>query len=183
MNEAARFEELFATPDVPDLGRGPREGVASEAELEQKLDGLFRRSNLKPPASDQIRSLVLLWHDHLDAAHEIAQRIETRDGSYLHGMVHRREPDYGNAKYWFRRVGPHPCLSEIALRAAVLFDGVGDPSMGRNLISNGSLDAGAFVDACEAEAGRAAFTNARAWLRKIQRIEFEVLLDHFSRLA
>ena len=39
---------------------------------------------------------------HYPAA-PIAQGIETHEGAYLHGMIHRQEPDPFNADYWFRR--------------------------------------------------------------------------------
>lgn len=38
-----------------------------------------------------------------DAAHEIVQSIDSPIGSYLHGILHRAEGDYSNARYWFVR--------------------------------------------------------------------------------
>ena len=58
-----------------------------------------------------------LYHDELGRAHTIAQDLNTPEGSFWHGIMHRREPDPGNAGYWFRRVGPHPVFP--ALRDAV----------------------------------------------------------------
>jgi hypothetical protein len=35
----------------------------------------------------------------------------------VHAIMHRREPDPWNSKYWWRRVGAHPCFPELARRA------------------------------------------------------------------
>ena len=40
-----------------------------------------------------------------EKAHNIAQDIETNDGSWIHAYLHRVEGDLGNAAYWYRRAG------------------------------------------------------------------------------
>ncbi|MDX1927296.1 MAG: hypothetical protein SFV81_12315 [Pirellulaceae bacterium] len=50
----------------------------------------------------------------LDRSHSVSQSLETAEGSYWHGIMHRREGDFWNAKYWFRRVGRHPVLEQLA---------------------------------------------------------------------
>ncbi|MDB4637447.1 hypothetical protein OAK47_00770 [Planctomycetaceae bacterium] len=74
----------------------------------------------------EILAGLLLIHDFLDASHEYSQSIEgmgvDRNGDYWHGIMHRREPDFGNAKYWFRRVGDHPCFVKLAETAHQLVE-------------------------------------------------------------
>ena len=54
---------------------------------------------------------LLQIHDFWDASHDAAQRADDQGerefSAYWHGIAHRREPDAGNAAYWFRRVGRH----------------------------------------------------------------------------
>ena len=119
-----------------------------------------------------IQSAALLWHDHLDESHDLSQDIPSADGSFLHGIMHRREPDYSNAKYWFNRVGTHPVYPEILNRVTQL---VADTSL-ENLAGI-KWDAAAMVDAVSsARVG----TDEYMILQQIQRVEFEFLLERFG---
>jgi hypothetical protein len=67
----------------------------------------------EPAASSPL--LQALWHDgkgNWEKAHELAQDIETSDGSWVHAYLHRKEGDSSNAAYWYRRAGkPVPNVS------------------------------------------------------------------------
>ena len=55
-----------------------------------------------------------LYVDELDRSHQISQQLKDSTGSFWHGIMHRREGDFWNAKYWFDRAGSHPAMSTIA---------------------------------------------------------------------
>jgi hypothetical protein len=131
MNEQKVYlglKELLKAGGLPELGPGPRTGVLPLGKLNATLDELLAGSKLTEASGELVRGLVLLWHDHLEPAHEIAQAVENPDGSFLHGILHRREPDYGNAAYWFRRAGRHKCFPEIARRSSGLLNGKNESS-------------------------------------------------------
>ncbi len=50
-----------------------------------------------------IQAGLWLYADCLELSHPIAQALETPVGSYWHGILHRREGDFWNSKYWLRR--------------------------------------------------------------------------------
>lgn len=128
-----------------------------------------------------IRAGLLLWHDFLDESHKLSQSIEGdgahNNGDYWHALMHRREPDYGNSKYWFRRVGNHPIFESLAGRAERLAGEPGSASdkIFRKIASGGKWNPLAFVDACAAseESDDAALAM---FLRRIQADEMLLLL-------
>jgi hypothetical protein len=125
---------------------------------------------------------VWLLHDYLDESHTISQRIDTTSGSFWHAIMHRREGDFSNAKYWFRNVGQHPAfpaLGEQAHVAASLRDA--DSSRGDTRLRDGDWDPFAFVDLCQAVARGQ--TAARELCLDIQQAEWELLFDHCYREA
>jgi len=65
-------------------------------------------------AEEKLKAALFLWNDDLDGSHKIAQQISENTGSLIHAIMHRREPDYGNSKYWLRRVGQHPVFECVA---------------------------------------------------------------------
>jgi len=60
-----------------------------------------------------------LYVDDLDRAHQVCQDDASATGSYWHAIVHRREGDFSNSKYWLHRVGRHPAMADIDARALV----------------------------------------------------------------
>ncbi|EGO02968.1 hypothetical protein SERLA73DRAFT_176457 [Serpula lacrymans var. lacrymans S7.3] len=102
----------------------------------------------RPELSDQIdaldadvntRAVLHLLNDDFDGCHELAQTQEGNPYSnHLHAIVHRREPDYWNSKYWIARCS-HPHMKEI----------YATPNSKVNTISQAQRSASTFVDLVE----------------------------------
>jgi hypothetical protein len=60
-----------------------------------------------------VRGGLLYAVDAIDAAHRLFQDDSGDLGGYWHGMIHRREADFDNARYWFRRAGRLSFFSEL----------------------------------------------------------------------
>jgi hypothetical protein len=106
-----------------------RDEIASILALDgggERLMPLVRSALVAPAARGRIETCaapaivkagLYLYHSLWDEAHETAQDIATPEGSYWHAIVHRQEPDAGNAGYWFRQVGSHPIFPVLRDRA------------------------------------------------------------------
>lgn len=122
--------------------------------------------------------LAGLWliHNFLDESHRISQDIETPSGSFWHGIMHRREGDYSNAKYWFRRVGTHPIFEDLAAAAAHLArNQQPTSSAAQRVASGGRWDPMAMVDWVSA-AVRGGDAD-RALCEQIAFAEWQLLFD------
>jgi len=127
-----------------------------------------------------------LWliHDFLDESHSLSQSIQgsgaDRNGDYWHGIMHRREPDWSNSKYWFRRVGDHPIFFDLAVIAGQLLASSSLPDAdrwSRQLGNASTWDPYAFVDLCQAAAHNESSELASV-ARQIQWAEILLLLAH-----
>jgi hypothetical protein len=176
------FAPLVATDRRRRLDAGaPDQGVRNSLE-QLSVDAAFRHARIADQdAAKCCISGVWLLHDFLDESHTISQEIDTASGSFWHGIMHRREGDFSNAKYWFRRVGRHPAFEAIGQRAAELAAVRGDEQAIKKLISSSSWDPFAFVDLCESSLhGRG--TSLELCL-DIQQAEWELLFDYCYRAA
>jgi hypothetical protein len=167
----------FGGSEAPDLGPGPRGGVQPEVEVDRLLRTSFRNTEVPPGNQRLILALALLWNDHLDAAHSIVQNMSGQDAAFIHGIMHRREPDYGNAKYWFDRVGSHPVFPEIAHRVESIQGDQAGQGLVRKLVRNGKWNPHSFIDACEDAASSGTGGAEALILRQVQRIEMQALMD------
>ena len=174
------FPELKLILDTPELaGLGPerRDDRMTTAQIDSLFAKISAQQKLTSAIQDLFTAGSYLWHDHLDAAHTIAQSIETADGSLLHGIMHRREPDYGNAKYWFRRVGAHPSFLGLAVRVRELLEKAGESDLHSRLLPNNTWDPFAFVDAVE-DATDGQFKSKTPVLKQVQKLEFECFFEN-----
>ena len=114
-----------------------------------------------------VRSLLLLAAGDLERSHILVQDSGNADGTYIHGMVHRIEDDFDNARYWFRRTAIHPAAAEIYRKAAANSPKVANCS---------TWDPVWVTDWVEASRK----TGADEELRAVLAIESEVLLEHLA---
>lgn len=124
---------------------------------------------------------VWLLHDYLDESHMISQRIDTTSGSFWHAIMHRREGDFSNAKYWFRNIAGHPVFAELGEQATELAVKRTEEPLVRELVADGNWDPYAFVDLCQTVVRGQ--TAARELCLYLQQAEWELLFDHCYRTA
>jgi hypothetical protein len=149
-------------------------GTCSVAEARERI-GRSGAKALFPDARAPEAALagLYLYFSCLDEAHEIAQSVETADGSYWHAIMHRQEPDAGNAAYWFRRVGRHAVFPALLDEAAEIV--AAHPDAGVRLPD--CWDPFAFIDLCE-KARREGGSELEAVAREIQRVEWQLLFHY-----
>lgn len=144
----------FALPRLTPRGRSAALSTDAVRGIDQAAQPVA-----SAPDAVAVKAGLLLMHDRLDESHQLSQSIEGegvhRSGDYWHAILHRREPDYGNSKYWFRQVGRHPQFVELSGVAAALLQRSAateaDKWMKR-LSLPGGWDPMAFVDLCESAA-------------------------------
>jgi hypothetical protein len=126
-------------------------------------------------------SAIWLLFNCLEESHTRSQGIPTTTGSYWHGIMHRREGDFFNSKYWFQRVKKHPIfpkLQTVSKEAAE--ETASHPSIDF-LKTQSEWDPFKYIDLCEAcLSGRSTHENLA---QQIQQYEWELLFNYCYRNA
>ena len=150
----AQLPRISAREPVPDQRLIERVAAVGDHEIGRTND----------QESKCIRSLLFVAAGGVEQAHRIVQEISTSAGAYIHGMIHRIDDDFDNARYWFRRAGMHSAAAAMYDRAVrsrltVASQPLWDPILVTDLV----------------ETSRTAGVTEE--LRAVLTIEFEVLLE------
>lgn len=183
------FAPLLATDRRRGLGFGTPDRAAFGALERLSAEKAFAhaQSEFGPPqpvdADMGACAVAAVWllYDFLDESHAISQQVNTPTGNFWHGILHRREGDFSNAKYWFRRVGQHEVFEFLGQRAGELAAIRGDVKAVEKLTPEGVWDPLAFVDMVQAVV-RGGTKHVDLCL-DIQQVEWELLFDYCYRAA
>lgn len=171
---------LLEPPREPELGPGRRNPAVRAALANTTIDDICAPHRV---ADRDLAKACLaglwLYHDYLDESHALSQEISGSTGSYWHGIMHRREPDPSNAKYWFRNVGQHEIFPQV-LQAAQTLE-VPHDAQAQQLVASGRWDPFLFVDLCET--ARRSGGELEAYCRRVQAAEWQLLFDYCWRGA
>lgn len=112
---------------------------------------------------------LYLYFSCFDEAHAIAQELDSAEGSFWHGILHRQEPDAANAAYWFRKVGQH-----------AIFPALRDEARRMRFDTGREWNPFEFIDFCESARCRRGSDEEDIAVR-VQLVEWQLLFDHCSR--
>ena len=174
--EMATLLALMETPEPAHMTMKPRAGTLPVGEVSAAVDRIYSHSEASERTRQLAKAALLLWHDQFEAAHEIVQDMENPDAALLHGILHRRELDFSNARYWFHRVGAHQSFDCVVGKVkVVLLTSVAD-IVAMQIVPQDKWHPLPFVDVLETH-GRRNEPSVDMLLRQIQRAEIQCFLE------
>ena len=173
----ATFQRFLADLLLPPLDSGREDDSIGEDLKSLSVETAFGEFEVvdEEMARGCLAGLLLL-HNFLDASHRVSQTIRSSTGSFWHGIMHRREGDFSNAKYWFRNTGKHPIQSDLKARAQEIATGSPAQTGASFLGQEGEWDPFAFVDLCQRASSRG--KGLEQLCREVQMAEWELLFDY-----
>jgi hypothetical protein len=126
--------------------------------------------------ADAMLAGLWLWHDGLEESHRISQSIQDATGSFWHAIMHRREGDFSNSKYWYARVGAHPVLKTLASQAGAVVNSLPADYSILRIVADG-WNPNAFVDFVEKVTNDPKDIRYRAAV-ELQRAEWRALFQY-----
>jgi len=151
--------------------------LLSTVTAKQMISGLLRSED----EANAMLAGLWLWHDWLDESHHISQSLNSATGSFWHAIMHRREGDFSNSKYWYARCQSHPVLGQMANNASQILHSLPADKAFLRLMSGG-WNPNAFVDLVESVVSDEK-SQKHATAISLQQLEWRLLFDHCTRAA
>jgi hypothetical protein len=169
-----------------DVTYGELTVAGSAASAHQIIDGITSDALFSRPIrnTDDARcALAGLWlrHDALDECHRIVQDVISPTGSFWHAIMHRREGDFSNAKYWYRRCESHHVIRMMGAVASSIAADFASDRLVAHAVGEGWNPIG-FVDLVKAVHNKPSDPRFDLAVR-LQRAEWEGLFNHCVRAA
>jgi len=139
-------------------------------------DQLFIEPVKHPDDAAAALAGMWLWIDDLDACHKIAQDLVTSTGSFWHAIMHRREGDFSNAKYWYHRCSTHHVMKMLGAVASSIVEPIKSDRLATKGISGG-WNADGLVDFVEALHDKPSDPRYEVAV-KLQQLEWAGLFDY-----
>ena len=167
IDRTLRAENLLAklTPSEP-LDRGLARSIRDADDAAVAGEAAITSA----PHFALVRGGLLYAVDDLAPAHAIFQEASGDLGAYWHGMMHRREGDFDNARYWFRRAGEQPFFAKLHGAAA---------AVSADMARQSNWDPYLFTGQCEQV--RFGAEELLGEMRGLQRAEFDAIFDYCWR--
>jgi hypothetical protein len=117
-------------------------GGGGNGPLAKMVGGLTAEKMFARPvkhADDAAAALagLWLWVDALEECHKIAQDLVSPTGSFWHAVMHRREGDFSNSKYWYHRCPNHHVMKMLGAVSSSLVEGFESDRQVMRVISGG----------------------------------------------
>jgi hypothetical protein len=152
-------------------------GVCTPGEAQVRLrDQKASRLFADAYAPEEALGGLWLYFSCSNECHEIVQNLETQEAYFWHAILHRQEPDAGNASYWFRRVGSHAIFPNLCRAASDVVKSY--PNV--EFSPGERWDPFSFIAFCERARKQPDSPSERAALQ-IQRAEWQLLFDYCAR--
>lgn len=191
---AQQVEKLLASlqdrPSLPPLSPQRLWSFAMDRDIAAFRDGSdpeFRDS----AEGHALTAALYLANDSLDRAHELVQAHEGHPTcDWVHAIVHRREGDYANSKYWVRRAGAHSAYHGLQARASRLLGESDNPAEAfaplasalEKIRTQGEWNAYLFVDAVSMQESGGGDEASLRLLERLQQLEWQILMRYLNGL-
>lgn len=190
--DGVTFDQMLAVPIVSRSHAAAmlcglwlwHDGLSESHEISQQTPEQIERVAVMP-RDGELKSTANALSLRFSEKERVADAETMRDAgislAFWHAIMHRREGDFSNSKYWYEKVGRHSILPAIGANVGEAINPLAADKSLLRLLRDG-WDPKAFVDLVKDVNSDPGDPRLRTVIA-IQRVEWQMLFDHCTRRA